>query len=1450
MEERVAELETFEVVSDQPNIEARAEYIQYDLGAFSNPLNFADREGFQTRFSSEAATIAKIQNTLERGNEFINTLYTYRSISRTLSQVKYADDNKSDVYKKEYEVLRPEIKKVIDLKEFQEETAELICENVNMLLMPDMKRDIPSDTLIDHMIDLFDLIMKLDALKNMKAALNNDFAAYKRALQHVDIESDMTEEENMNLYQFLAKNSSIIHHLRDRLDKINCFEDIVALIMTRCAENFEKGRYLFCDDKHSLLRVLAFCIFLVDSKEDSKTLKKVNFNRFAKIFKRYPYLPMHGDMSFAVSALLKTCKHFTENEWGISKNDEAKLAKQYLVIHQIDKIRRTYTSFMSKFTIAMKQLQNLKKEGREVPNDLRTQCRRYVEDAFKLIAEWNTLVLEQSAWKFQHPASDTDLEQMNIDVSNASDYERVVRYNYSPKERAALVDVIGMIKGLEANMLKHSGTLSPLLRTAIHEEMQDFIQVDLRGLIYRAKKKKRQVFSQLVELRTLAADWLSGTAPQDPALDGKKGEPTGWSREYPKRFTGPSLTQLHLIRSIVSAISSDRSPGMQSKGFFRGEVDFNSDQIEILQNFYTKTFFYMYFLNYNGTLRRAADLSDLWYREFYLELAKAIQFPIEMSLPWLLTEEIINKRNTKLMESVLFPIDLYNDAAYRALFDFKRQFLYDEIEAEVNLVFDQFVYKLSEQIFTYFKIRASNTLLDTNYRKESEKFKNPPRFSVPKSRFPILLNQKHITLMGRIVDLNFLISQRMNKMFRENIDRVVRRFESNDLSYVCEVKELLENIKLSHRLLSEHLHLDPFDAMLREVNGSISLVSFEGRIARHIIQELILDVFPNWIYNSVTGRFVKGSHNFKNPEHRERGSKVPVNFMFGSKSFNDAFRHILDQTRNFIGIEHFNAIVDVTGSDSIGLLIEGCISFIEDNMYHDLSPFIVKLSGAIPSKLRLQPASYGTYGVFLYFKEMLLDFYKYEATKASAFQSFREVGNALAFLMQLDNAFLQSNIQKLSNAAPFVGIKPNSAPAQNSSEELSLDAPEPRDPFVMVEENGRPLVAKLHELATAGAELHPKAQDILNQIPEQARRVTQHYAPSLGLLSIFKYTLERLHSYMEKLRAPWKGGHPEDRLSKLDDSQEFYRLWGILQLIFCSPDEDQWSESNNYFSDAELFGDGFLWGGVTLVYLFGQHLRFDIFNFTDHILHVNLTTTKKENQPNQKRIVDFVVDNARNCRQLTNMIFNILSTFIDIPSNNVEHFSPPETEDFLKQKIVSNISVGGSGSASGGASGGGPKIISSSQSQSQQTSPAPSSEPSPSPAPDTASSASSNAAPTPPPPPPEPPAPPSSSPSPPPPPPPPQDSAPASPPPPPPADEKPPPPPPPPMEDKPAPPPPPPADEKPPPPPPPMGDDDGDRAPPPPPPPARDHDDDDGDRPPPPPPPARDDRPPPPPPPQ
>jgi cytoplasmic FMR1 interacting protein len=57
-----------------------------------------------------------------------------------------------------------------------------------------------------------------------------------------------------------------------------------------------------------------------------------------------------------------------------------------------------------------------------------------------------------------------------------------------------------------------------------------------------------------------------------------------------------------------------------------------------------------------------------------------------MSLPWILCNRILESQEASMMEYVFYPLSLYNDAASRALCSLKRQFLYDELQAEVSVI--------------------------------------------------------------------------------------------------------------------------------------------------------------------------------------------------------------------------------------------------------------------------------------------------------------------------------------------------------------------------------------------------------------------------------------------------------------------------------------------------------------------------------------------------------------------------------------------------------------------------------------------------------------------------------------------------------------------------------------------------------------------------------------------
>jgi len=269
--------------------------------------------------------------------------------------------------------------------------------------------------------------------------------------------------------------------------------------------------------------------------------------------------------------------------------------------------------------------------------------------------------------------------------------------------------------------------------------------------------------------------------------------PSSEKLSIPSRAVGPNATQLDLMRNVIYGFLTQRG-----KHELFSDKDFASSHIKILEDFYYhKSFYYPYLMDYAGTIKETTDLGDLWYREFFLELTGRLQFPIDMSLPWLLTDRMLESTqhsgSVAMLEYLLYPLDIYNDAAHRALNTLHSKFLYDEIEAEVNLAFDQLIYKLSEKCYTQFKIQAAAIQLDKGLK--AQMVGHYPdkayRFHPAKGRFQVLLEQRHIQLLGRSVDLNNLISQRMNTHIRRNIDFAISRFEASDLTSIIVIYILL-----------------------------------------------------------------------------------------------------------------------------------------------------------------------------------------------------------------------------------------------------------------------------------------------------------------------------------------------------------------------------------------------------------------------------------------------------------------------------------------------------------------------------------------------------------------------------------------------------------------------------------------------------------------------------------
>ena len=118
----------------------------------------------------------------------------------------------------------------------------------------------------------------------------------------------------------------------------------------------------------------------------------------------------------------------------------------------------------------------------------------------------------------------------------------------------------------------------PLLRRNIHDDIQIFLQQEVARPLRKAHKRNRKpVKDVMLQMREIGCDWVNREAQKDDYLNKKK-DLLQVNRDFPRRATAPTLTQINLIRRMMHTIFSDKAPGMQG-GLFT-EKDLKKEWVD------------------------------------------------------------------------------------------------------------------------------------------------------------------------------------------------------------------------------------------------------------------------------------------------------------------------------------------------------------------------------------------------------------------------------------------------------------------------------------------------------------------------------------------------------------------------------------------------------------------------------------------------------------------------------------------------------------------------------------------------------------------------------------------------------------------------------------------------------------------------------------------------------
>ncbi|XP_061416074.1 cytoplasmic FMR1-interacting protein 2 isoform X1 [Lethenteron reissneri] len=1221
-------LEELPLPDQQPCIEPPPSSILYQANF---DTNFEDRNAFVTgiaRYIEQATVHSGMNEMLEEGQEYAVMLYTWRSCSRAIPQVKCNEQpNRVEIYEKTVEVLEPEVTKLMRFMYFQRKAIERFCGEVKRLCHAERRKDFVSEAYLLTLGKFINMFAVLDELKNMKCSVKNDYSAYKRAAQFLRKMSDpQSIQESQNLSMFLANHNRITQSLQQQLEVIPGYEELLADIVNLCMDYYEGRMYLTPGEKHTLLKVMGFGLFLMDGsvsniyRLDAK--KRINLGRIDRYFRQLQVVPLFGDMQIELARYIETSAHYEDNrsKWTCTCST---LSPQY-ICEQMVQIRDDHIRFTSELSRHSNSevVTGSGQDGHKSDEQHKELCDLALR-GLQLLSRWSAHVMEVYSWKLVHP---TDKFSNKDCPDNAEEYERATRYNYSSEEKCALVEVIAMIKGLQVLMGRMESVFNQAIRHTVYAALQDFAQITLREPLRQAvKRKKNLIISILQAIRKTCGDWEGGAEPaSDPCLRGEKDPKGGFELHVPRRTVGPSSTQLYMVRTMLESLIADKSGSRKTlRSCLEGPT------ITAIEEIHRSSFFYTHLLNFSEALQACCDLSQLWFREFFLELTmgRRIQFPIEMSMPWILTDHILETKEPSMMEYVLYPLDLYNDSAHYALTKFKKQFLYDEIEAEVNLCFDQFVYKLSDQIFAYYKALAGSVLLDKRFRTECKNHGVVIPYP-PSNRYETLLKQRHVQLLGRSIDLNRLVTQRVTAAMYKSLELAISRFDSENLTSIVELEALVEVNRLTHKFLSKRLTLDNFDAMFREANHNVSAPY--GRITLHVFWELNYDFLPNYCYNGSTGRFVRTPYPFTQDLQRDKPPNVQPHYLFGSKPLNIAYTHVFATYRNFVGAPHLRTMCRLLGYQGIAVVMEELLKIIKSLLQGTILQYVKTLMEVMPTICRLPRHEYGSPGILEFFHHQLKDIVEYAELKTDVFQSLREVGNAVVFCLLTEQSLSQEEVCDLLHAAPFQNILPRVYVKEGERLETKMRRLEQKYSSLH-------LVPLIERLGTAQQIAIAREGDLLTK-----ERLC------CGL-SMFEVILQRAGTCLDD--PVWRGPPPANGVMHVDECVQFHRLWSAMQFVYCIP------VGTHEFTAEQCFGDGLNWAGCAVMTLLGQQRRFDLLDFCYHLLKVQRQDGKDDvikNVPLKK-----MVERIRRYQILNNSIFAVLNKYLRGSEWDPAHTAPP-----------------------------------------------------------------------------------------------------------------------------------------------------------------------------------------------
>ena len=163
------------------------------------------------------------------------------------------------------------------------------------------------------------------------------------------------------------------------------------------------------------------------------------------------------------------------------------------------------------------------------------------------------------------------------------------------------------------------------------------------------------------------------------------------------------------------------------------------------------------------------------------------------------------------MKFLFHILDIYNDAGSEALCSMGQQYMYDEVEGEMNLVFDQLLYMLNRHLYTYYKNLSvffhedvafkSLNPFHRFYTRRNEIRLWSKHFSISKNRilrissYENIHTARNLELLGRKLNLKKVLNACLEREITRDLEKCFQDLERGDICGIIRFEGLLNIVK-------------------------------------------------------------------------------------------------------------------------------------------------------------------------------------------------------------------------------------------------------------------------------------------------------------------------------------------------------------------------------------------------------------------------------------------------------------------------------------------------------------------------------------------------------------------------------------------------------------------------------------------------------------------------------